>query len=99
MLCTPVTPPMFEVQLLKVCAVRFSVAMPPAAGLVSTVAVNCDTEQLTPVVPVAVVKNVALVPDLRPAVTVSPAATFAPPTAPVVRTSDPAALAGAATTN
>lgn len=54
MLVTPRTPTTFEVQLLKVCPVRDSVAVPGAVGLPSTVAVNVEAEQVIPLVPVEV---------------------------------------------
>lgn len=91
MLFTRVTPEMCGVQLLNVCAVSDSPAVPPAAGLLVTEAVNCETVQLTLELPET---NVAVVPLFRLAVTTSPTATFGPPTEPVVRTFEPAALAG-----
>src|SRR6185369_887871 len=91
MLLTLLTPVIFAVQLENVCAVRFSPALPPAAGLLVTVAVNWEVVQVTLELPET---NVALVPLFRLAVTTSPTATFAPPTDPVVSTFEPAAFAG-----
>ncbi|GAA1121216.1 hypothetical protein [Kitasatospora arboriphila] len=53
-LFTAVTPVTLLVHEPKAMPVRDSVAVPGAAGLVSTVAVNCEVPQVTPVVLVAV---------------------------------------------
>ena len=49
-LFTEVAPPMFVVQLLKVCAVSDSVAVPGAAGFLVTLEVREDLLYSTPVV-------------------------------------------------
>ncbi len=51
-LCTPVVPMMLLLQLVNVCAVRLSVAVPGAVGLLSTLALKVDAAHFTPVVPV-----------------------------------------------
>lgn len=51
MLCTPVVPNTLVVQLPKLWAVRLSVAVPGAVGLVSTLALKLDAAHLIPVVP------------------------------------------------
>src|SRR3954453_693206 len=55
MLLTPVTPVTLLGQLLlsKVCPLTDSVAVPGAAGLSVTAAVNVEDVQVTPLVPVA----------------------------------------------
>src|SRR5215217_7809437 len=83
---TLVTPGTLAVQEPNVCAVRLSVAMPPAAGLVSTVALNDDAVQVTPVVPPGAETNLTVVPVLTFDVSTSPAATCGPPRLPLVRT-------------
>ncbi|MEE3917755.1 hypothetical protein V2I01_00435 [Micromonospora sp. BRA006-A] len=44
-------PKTFVVQLVNDCAVRLSVAVPGAVGLVSTLALKLDAAHLTPVLP------------------------------------------------
>ncbi len=64
-----------------------SVAVPGAVGLSVTFTVNCEDVHGTPLVPVALEWNVALVPLAREAVRGVPRpATGVPPAAPVVRT-------------
>src|SRR5262245_29911320 len=91
MLLTRLTPTMWAVQLLNVCAVSDSPALPPAAGLLVTVAVNCEVVHVTVELPET---NEALVPLFRLAEATSPTATLGPPTEPVVSTLEPAAFAG-----
>lgn len=70
---TPSTPVTLLVQKLlsKVCAVTDSVAVPGALGLPVTVAVNWEDVQVTPLVPVALERNAAEVPEASGAVRVS----------------------------
>ena len=83
-------------QLLKLCDVSDSFAVPGFAGFEVTFALKLDLAHLMPVVPVAELKKFADVPlarlDFRMALTF----TLVPPTFPVVRTSTVAADAGAA---
>jgi hypothetical protein len=92
-----VTLPRLDVQVCGVpplpmaSPVNVSVAVPGDAGLLLTDAEKFDAVQVMSVNPETHTK---LVPDARPAVSTSPAATSVPPTLPTVSTSD--ALAGAA---
>src|SRR2546430_7323362 len=85
MLCTPVLPGTLVVQLLKLCAVSDSAAVPGAAGLPVTVALKDDVVQVTPLLPLGMSKNVADGDD-SPAVTTSLTGTAAPPALPNVST-------------
>src|SRR5262249_14289773 len=71
------------VQLLNDCVWSDSAAVPGAAGLEFAVALKVDARQVIPVLPF---RNVAVVPEERPAVSPSPVATAVPPALPAVRT-------------
>jgi len=95
-LLMPVTPVTLLVQLLKLCAVRDSFAVPGLAGFEVTLALKLDLAHLTPVVLVADMKKSAVVPVERLDLRTSPTFTLVPPTLPVVSTSTVAAYAGTA---